>query len=29
VHSDVDIDGEVRNARINGVDIVPLVAAEL
>src|SRR5215469_10859613 len=26
---DVDIDGEIRNVRINGVDIVPLVEAEL
>lgn len=26
---DVDIDGEVRNVRINGVDIAPLVEAEL
>jgi hypothetical protein len=26
---DVDIDGELRNVRINGVDIVPLVEAEL
>jgi len=25
----VDIDGEIRNVRINGVDIVPLVEAEL
>jgi hypothetical protein len=26
---DVDIDGEIRNVRINGVDIVPLIEAEL
>jgi uncharacterized protein YjbI with pentapeptide repeats len=26
---DVDIDGEIRNVRINGVDIAPLVEAEL
>ena len=26
---DVDIDGEIRNVRINGVDIVPLVESEL
>jgi hypothetical protein len=26
---DVDIDGELRNVRVNGVDIVPLVEAEL
>ncbi|MDR0345361.1 MAG: DinB family protein [Nocardiopsaceae bacterium] len=26
---DVDVDGEIRNLRINGVDIVPLVEAEL
>src|SRR6266536_3485686 len=26
---DVDIDGEISNVRINGVDIVPLVEAEL
>src|SRR5215831_13625477 len=26
---DVDIDGEIRNVRINGVGIVPLVEAEL
>jgi hypothetical protein len=26
---DVDIDGEVENVRINGVDVVPLVEAEL
>ena len=26
---DVDIDGEIRNVRINGVDIGPLVEAEL
>jgi hypothetical protein len=26
---DVDIDGEIRNVRVNGVDIVPLVEAEL
>src|SRR6266487_5248311 len=26
---DVDIDGEIRNVRINGVDIAPLIEAEL
>src|SRR5438067_10491716 len=26
---DVDIDGAIRNVRVNGVDIVPLVEAEL
>ncbi len=26
---DVDIDGEIRNVRINGVDVAPLVEAEL
>src|SRR6266550_2045982 len=26
---DVDIDGEIRNVRINGVDVAPLIEAEL
>ena len=27
--TDVDIDGEIHNVRINGVDVAPLVEAEL